>query len=73
MYVLFLILTLQTRITTTWVDAEFILDLKFPSGRRMFDDTPHRVRVIYEFVCSSRLSKDGSQVSVNSDVVQLMV
>lgn len=32
----------------------------------MFDETPHRVRVVYEFVCSSRLSTDGSQVSVNS-------
>ena len=68
---LLLIMMLETRVTTTWVDAEFILDLKFASGRRMFDETPHRVRVVYEFICSSRLSRDGSQVSVNSDFLSL--
>lgn len=37
----------------------------------MFDERPHRVRVVYEFVCSSRLSRDGSPVSVKSDFLSL--
>ena len=64
-------MTRLRRLTTSWVDAEFILDLKFSSGRRMFDITPHKVRVVYEFVCSSRLSKDGSEMSVISYFLSL--
>lgn len=39
----------------------------------MFEETPHRVKVVYEFICSSRLSREGSQVSVNSNFLSLRI
>ena len=51
------------RLTTSWVDAEFILDLKFLSGRRVFVEEPYKRTVVYELSCRS---KDGNDMFVYS-------
>ena len=54
------ILSFVSRLTTSWVDAEYVLDLKLPGNQRLFSETILQSTVVYEFKCHS--SKTGVEV-----------
>lgn len=56
------------RLTSLASDADFVLDLKTPSGRRMFTEQPCERQVTYRFTCStSHNSEDDIFVDVKDD------
>ena len=55
------------RLTTSWVDANFIVDRKLPSGNRMFSKSPAEVRVTYIIKCANTYTKEDITVEVDQD------
>ncbi|KZF23802.1 hypothetical protein L228DRAFT_282485 [Xylona heveae TC161] len=51
-------------LTTSFIDAEFITDLKSAGGQRLFQDTPHEYRITYEFNC---LMRDNTSIMIEVD------
>ena len=45
--------TLTERLTSLASDADFVVDLRLPSGRRMFTDQPCQRKIVYCFTCSA--------------------
>lgn len=54
------VLTGLHRLSTSWIDAEYILDLKLPRGQKMFSESSTSSSVIYEIKCYSRRSNVGA-------------
>ena len=53
------------RLTSLASDADFVVDLKLSSGRRMFTDQPCQRKVVYRFTCStSHKSEDNFLIDV---------
>ncbi|KAL9122255.1 MAG: hypothetical protein Q9187_001190 [Circinaria calcarea] len=52
-------------LTTSWIDAEYILDLKLARSQRMFSESSTKSSVIYEIKCSS--SRSGVEAVLELD------
>ncbi len=52
------------RLTTSSADAGFIVDMKLPSGRRLFNEEPCIRKVMYHFLCKT---KSGEELVVKVD------
>ena len=53
------------RLTSLASDADFVVDLKLSTGRRMFTDQPCQRKVVYRFTCStSHKSEDNLFIDV---------
>ncbi|KAI9789357.1 MAG: hypothetical protein M1835_001724 [Candelina submexicana] len=50
--------TFTNMLTTSFVDASFILSLKTPGGGRLFQEQPHEFKVAYEFNCVTEEAKE---------------
>lgn len=57
-----LMTTFTERITSLASDADFVLDLKMPSGRRMFTEQPCQRKVFYRFTCSTSHKSEDDMI-----------
>ena len=57
-----LMTTFTERITSLASDADFVLDLKMPSGRRMFTEQPCQRKVLYRFTCSTSHKSEDDMI-----------
>ena len=54
------------RLTALASDADFVIDLKLPSGRRMFIEQPCQRKVVYRVICStSHKSEDNVVIDID--------
>ena len=48
---------MDDRLSTSFVDAEFVLDVKIKNGRRMFHEEPVDRKVTFEIKCHDSKTK----------------
>jgi len=57
-----LMTTFTERLTSLASDADFVLDLKMPSGRRMFTEQPCQRKILYRFTCSTSHKSEDDMI-----------